>query len=149
MRLSVYSDEHFMNEAFKMAQRAMDENEIPIGAVIVCKKRIIARGYNQIEKLNDSTAHAEMLALTGAFNNMGAKYLTECSLYVTLEPCPMCAGALYWAQIGRLVYGARDTKRGYTNFSGDLLHPKTEVMPGIMAQESEKLLAAFFRTLRN
>ena len=148
MSLSVYSDEYFMNEALKMAQRAMDENEIPVGAVIVCKRRIIARGYNQTEKLNDSTAHAEMLALTGAFNNMGAKYLTECSLYVTLEPCPMCAGALYWAQIGRLVYGARDSKRGYSNFSGDLLHPKTEVMPGIMAKESEALLAAFFNTLR-
>jgi len=148
MSLSFYSDEHFMNEALKMAQQAYDENEIPVGAVIVCKKRIIARGYNQIEKLIDSTAHAEMLALTGAFNNMGAKYLTECSLYVTLEPCPMCAGALYLAQIGRLVYGARDPKRGYTNFSGDLLHPKTEVLPGIMAKESEKILTSFFKSLR-
>ncbi len=148
MSLSVYSEEYFMSEALKLAARAMDENEIPIGAVIVCKKRIIARGYNQTEKLNDATAHAEMLALTGAFNNLGAKYLTECSLYVTLEPCPMCAGALYWAQIGRLVYGARDPKRGYTNFSGDLIHPKTEVIPGMMAKDSEELLAAFFKSLR-
>lgn len=147
MALSVYSDEHFMNEALKMAQRALEEDEIPVGAVIVCKKRIIARGYNQIERLNDSTAHAEMLALTGAFNNMGAKYLTECSLYVTLEPCPMCAGALYWAQIGRLVYGAKDPKRGYTNFGG-ILHPGTEVVPGIFPGKSEKLLASFFKSLR-
>ena len=148
MGLSVYSDEHFMNEALKLASIAYEEDEIPVGAVIVCKRRIIARGYNQIEKLNDSTAHAEMLALTGAFNNMGAKYLTECSLYVTLEPCAMCAGALYWSQIGRLVYGARDPKRGYTNF-GDILHPKTEVVPGVLPEESEKLLVSFFKKLRN
>lgn len=148
MGLSVFSDEHFMKEALKLANKAWEENEIPVGAVVVCKSRIIARGYNQTEKLNDSTAHAEMLALTGAFNNMGAKYLTECSLYVTLEPCPMCAGALYWAQIGRLVYGAKDPKRGYTQFSGNLLHPKTEVVPGIMAGESEELLDLFFKTLR-
>jgi tRNA(adenine34) deaminase len=149
MSLSVFSDEHYMKEAIKMAKKGFEDNEIPVGAVVVCKNKIIARGYNQTEKLSDSTAHAEMLAITAAFDNLGAKYLPECTLYVTLEPCPMCAGALFWSQIGRLVYGAKDIKRGYSNFSGNLLHPKTEVVPGIMAAESEELLDRFFKTLRD
>ena len=137
-----------MQEALKQAKKAWDENEIPIGAVVVCRNRVISRGHNQTEKLNDSTAHAEMLALTSAFDNLGSKYLTECALYVTLEPCPMCAGAAFWAQLGKLVYGARDIKRGYSNFSGELLHPKTEVLPGILSEKCGELLDAFFRKIR-
>jgi tRNA(adenine34) deaminase len=149
MSLSVFSDEHYMKEALKLAHKAFDDNEIPVGAAVVCKNKIIARGYNQTEKLIDSTAHAEMLAITAAFDSLGAKYLPDCTLYVTLEPCPMCAGAIFWAQIGRLVYGAKDTKRGYSNFSTNLLHPKTEVVPGVMAAECEDLLDDFFKSLRN
>ena len=149
MSLSVLSDEHYMKEAIKMAQKAHSDNEMPVGAIVVCKNKIIARGYNQTEKLNDSTAHAEMLAITAAFDNLGAKYLPECTLYVTLEPCPMCAGATFWAQMGRLVYGARDAKRGYSNYSGKLLHPNTEVVPGVLAGECEELLDTFFKSLRN
>ena len=148
MALPVYSDEHYMKEALKMAAQASEDDEIPVGAVMVCKNRIISRGYNQTEKLQDSTAHAEMLAITGAFSSLGSKYLPECTLYVTLEPCPMCAGAAFWAQLGRLVYGARDDKRGYSNFSGKLLHQDTEVLPGILAGECEKILKSYFRNLR-
>ncbi|HLF34234.1 MAG TPA: nucleoside deaminase [Cyclobacteriaceae bacterium] len=146
--MPVNTDAHFMKEALKLAARAMEEDEIPVGAVMVCKNRIISRGYNQTEKLSDSTAHAEMIAITGAFNSLGTKYLPECTLYVTLEPCPMCAGASFWAQLGRLVYGARDEKRGYSNFGGKLLHPSTEVVPGILAGECEKILKSYFQALR-
>src|SRR5436190_1368350 len=111
--LGVFTDEYFMKEALKEARKASSEHEIPVGAVVVCKNKIIARGYNQTEKLTDVTAHAEMLALTSASEYLGAKFLTECDLYVTLEPCLMCAGAIYWARLRRLVYGARDVKRGY------------------------------------
>lgn len=146
--LSVYSDEHFMQEAYRQAQYALEEDEIPIGAVVVSNNRIIAKAYNQTEKLNDVTAHAEMLALTAASNYMGNKYLHDCTLYVTVEPCIMCAGASYWAQLKRVVFGTPEPKRGYRR-AGNLLHPKTEMVSGIMAQECADLMASFFSSKRN
>jgi tRNA(adenine34) deaminase len=137
-----------MNEAFKQAKFAFEEGEIPVGAVIVSKNKVIARAYNQTEKLTDVTAHAEVLAITAASNFLGAKYLNDCKLYVTLEPCPMCAGALYWSQIGEVYYGASDPKRGFHQCNPEMLHPKTKVFSGLMAQESEKLLLDFFKKLR-
>lgn len=148
MALSVFSDEHFMKEALKEAGKAFENGEIPVGAVIVSQKRIIARAHNQTEKLTDVTAHAEMLALTAAFHNLGAKFLPDCELFVTLEPCTMCAGAIFWSRIGRLVYAAPDLKRGYSLLNSQVLHPKTKVQTGILADESEKLLQAFFAGLR-
>ena len=145
--LSLYSDETFMKEAFKQAQYALEEGEIPIGAVVVCNNKILARAYNQTEKLNDVTAHAEMLAITSAANNLGNKYLHDCTLYVTVEPCPMCAGALNWSQIKRVVYATADEKRGYRKF-GNLLHPKTELQTGIMQHECADLMSSFFRNKR-
>jgi tRNA(adenine34) deaminase len=138
-----------MNEAIKQASYAMEENEIPVGAVIVSKNRIIARAYNQTEKLNDVTAHAEMLAITSAANYIGAKYLIDCKLYVTLEPCVMCGGALFWSQISEIHYAAKDPKRGYQSVNNSILHPKTKVFSGTMAAESEQLLQTFFQKLRN
>jgi tRNA(adenine34) deaminase len=146
--LTVLSDEHFMKEAFKEAMYAFEKNEVPVGAVIVCKNKIIARAHNQTETLNDVTAHAEMIALTSASNYLGSKYLPECDLYVTLEPCVMCAGAIYWAQFRRIIFGASDVKRGYSRIQDSLLHPKTEVVKGVMAKESEQLLQQFFNKLR-
>jgi tRNA(adenine34) deaminase len=137
-----------MNEALKQAKFAFEEGEIPVGVVVVSKNKIIARAYNQTEKLTDVTAHAEILAITAASNFLGAKYLTDCRLYVTLEPCPMCAGALYWSQIGEVYYGASDVKRGFHQCNSDMLHPKTKIFSGLMAQESEKLLLDFFKKLR-
>ncbi len=148
MTLSVHTDAHYMKEALKQAQMAFEAGEIPVGAVVVAENRIIARAHNQTEQLTDVTAHAEMLALTSAFNYMGAKYLNECTLYVTLEPCVMCAGALYWAQLGRLVYGASDLKRGYAQVERNLLHPRTEVESGLLKEESEALIKSFFSKLR-
>ena len=147
--LSIHSDEHFMREALKEAQKAFDEQEVPVGAVVVSNNRIIARAHNQTETLNDVTAHAEMLAITAAANYLGGKYLTDCSLYVTLEPCVMCAGALSWSQIGKVVYAAKDIKRGYSVIKELKLHPKTQIEQGLFANESEKLLLDFFRKLRN
>lgn len=147
--IDMFSDERFMSEAFKQAEMAYEEGEIPVGAVVVCKHKIIARAYNQVERLNDVTAHAEMLAITAAQNYLGSKYLNECALFVTLEPCSMCAGASYWAQLGRIVYGAADEKRGYHCYNEALVHPKTEVSHGIMAQESQALISNFFDKLRN
>lgn len=144
----LYTDDFFMKEAFKEARKAFEKDEIPVGAVVVANQRIIARAHNFTEQLNDVTAHAEMQAITAAANALGGKYLNECSLYVTLEPCPMCAGALYWAQLGRLVFAASDPKRGYTKLSASLLHPKTQVEKGIMAEEAERLLKAFFQKKR-
>lgn len=142
-----------MQQAYQQALHAKDENEIPVGVVVVCDKKIIAKAYNQTEKLNDVTAHAEMLALTSAFNYFGAKYLPECTLYVTLEPCVMCAGALFWSQIGKLVYGASDEKRGYSlaEFKNKkhLLHPKTKVVRGILAEQSSTLVTDFFSSIRH
>ncbi|EOZ96104.1 tRNA-specific adenosine-34 deaminase [Indibacter alkaliphilus LW1] len=145
----MYTDAYFMNEALKQAKIAFKENEIPVGAVVVCRNKVIARAYNQTERLTDVTAHAEMLAITSAANALGAKYLTECKLYVTLEPCNMCAGALFWSQIGEIHFGATDPKRGYSNNPVNLLHPKTKVFKGVMAQEAKDLLDLFFKKLRN
>lgn len=141
-------DTRYMNEALCEAKAAMDEDEIPIGAVIVCKGRIIARGRNMTENLHDPSAHAEMIAITAATEAIGGKYLNDCTLYVTIEPCPMCAGALAWAQIGRIVYGAPDPKRGFSLFSPSLLHPKTEVESGVLAGECADLLRNFLKKKR-
>ena len=149
MELDFRSDEFFMKEALRQAEMAYEENEIPVGAVIVCNNRIIAKAHNQIEKLNDSTAHAEMIALTAAFNYLGSKYLSDCSIYVTLEPCIMCAGALFWAHIGKLIFGSSDPKRGYRTSNSQILHPKTEVFNGILSKESKQILDKFFNNIRN
>lgn len=137
-----------MNEALKQAHLAYKEGEIPVGAVIVSKNRVIAKAYNQTEKLNDVTAHAEMLAITSAANYIGGKYLNDCRLYVTLEPCVMCGGALFWSQIGEIHYAANDPKRGYLQCNPGILHPKTKLSSGMMAKESEMLLLDFFKKLR-
>lgn len=146
--MELYTDEYFMNEALKEARKAFDIGEVPVGAVVVCKNRIIARAHNQTEKLTDATAHAEMLATTAAANYLGSKYLTECTLYVTLEPCVMCGGALSWVQLQKLVYGASDVQRGYTLVKSPVLHPKTEVVMGIQAQQAKELIDEFFKRLR-
>src|SRR5574339_1151676 len=135
--IEIYTDEYFMREALKEAQKALEINEVPVGAVVVCRNRVIARAHNQTEKLTDATAHAEMLAITAAANYLGSKYLTECTMYVTLEPCVMCAGALHWVQLQRLVYGASDIQRGYSLVQSPLLHPKTTVIRGIKDDESK------------
>ncbi|MGB4671374.1 MAG: nucleoside deaminase [Bacteroidaceae bacterium] len=141
-------DEKFMKIAFDEARMAAAEGEIPVGAVVVCQGAVIARARNLTEKLNDITAHAEMQAITAAAAYLGGKYLDQCTMYVTLEPCTMCAGALGWAQLGRLVYGASDEKRGYTKYAPNVLHPKTEVASGVMADESAALIQEFFRKRR-
>ena len=141
-------DEKYMNEALREARAALEEGEIPIGAVVVCKGRIIGKGHNMTETLHDPTAHAEMIAITAATEAMGGKYLSDCTLYVTIEPCPMCAGALNWAQTGRIVYGALDPKRGHTLYSPSLLHPRTEVTAGILARECGSLMVEFFKDKR-
>lgn len=145
---NIEADEKFMREAFREAQAAGHEDEIPIGAVVTFGGRVIAKGHNMTERLHDPTAHAEMIALTAATEAMGGKYLNGCTLYVTVEPCPMCAAALAWAQIGRIVYGASDPKRGYTGYSPSLLHPKTEVAAGIMAEETGAAVSDFFKKKR-
>ena len=146
--LTIFSDEHYMKEAYKQALYAKEEGEIPIGAVVVCNNKIVAKAYNQTEKLNDVTAHAEILAITAASNNLGNKYLKECTLYVTVEPCVMCAGATYWAQLKRLVFATTDPKRGYRRFGNGLIHPKTELATGILAQECANLMTDFFLNKR-
>lgn len=146
--MELFSDEYFMNEALKEAQKAFEAEEIPIGAVIVSENRIIARGHNLTERLNDVTAHAEMQAITAAANHIGGKYLTDCTLYVTVEPCPMCAGALYWSQISKIVYGARDEKRGFSKNKTNMLHPKTQVTSGIMEGPCAELMKLFFKNKR-
>ena len=148
LKYSLFSDEFFMNEALKEAQKAFDEDEIPVGAVIVIDNRIVARAYNQTEKLNDFTAHAEMLAITSASEAIGSKYLHNCTLYVTLEPCVMCAGAAGWSQISRIVYGAPDPKKGFSIFSPPLFPKKTKIIPGVLMDESEEILTKFFKTKR-
>lgn len=142
------SDDDYMQMAYAEAQAAYDEDEIPVGAVVACDGRVIASAHNQTERLGDTTAHAEMLALTAAEDELGSKYLDECTLYVTLEPCIMCAGAIGWAQVRRLVYGAADEKRGYSRFSPSPLHPKTEVTTGMMKEECEQLIKKFFKEKR-
>jgi tRNA(adenine34) deaminase len=147
--IELYTDQYFMREALKEAAKALEINEVPVGAVVVCKNRIIARAHNQTEKLTDATAHAEMLAVTAAANYLGSKYLSECTLYVTLEPCVMCAGALHWVQLQRLVFGASDVQRGYSLVSSPLLHPKTEVVHGLNADDAKALINTFFQQLRD
>ena len=142
-------DEHFMRAAIDEAKKALARQEVPIGAVVVCDNMIVARAHNLTETLNDPTAHAEMQAITAATNWLGGKYLTGCTVYVTVEPCAMCAGAIGWSQAERLVYGASDPKKGYTLVKGQLLHPKTKVLPGILDAECGNLLTDFFRSLRS
>jgi tRNA(adenine34) deaminase len=146
--MELFTDEYFMREALKEAKKALEINEVPVGAVVVCKNRVIARAHNQTEKLTDATAHAEMIAVTSAANYLGSKYLSECTLYVTLEPCVMCAGALHWVQLQKLVYGASDIQRGYSLVGTPLLHQKTEVVKGIKADEAKVLIDVFFKKLR-
>jgi tRNA(adenine34) deaminase len=141
-------DEQFMRKAIAEAQQALQEGEIPIGAVIVCNDRIIARAHNLTETLHDVTAHAEMQAITAAANELGGKYLTDCTLYVTIEPCTMCAGALGWSHLSRIVYGAADEKRGYQLYAPRALHPKTTITGGIMEEECRQLMQDFFRNKR-
>lgn len=141
-------DEFFMQQALREARAAFEEGEIPVGAVIVSQGQILARTHNQTERLHDVTAHAEMLAYTAAAEMLGSKYLTECTLYVTLEPCVMCAGAAGWTQIGRVVYGASDPKRGFERLGREMLHPKTQVMKGLLAEECEQLMKDFFKQRR-
>jgi len=140
------NDEYFMKQALQLAQRAYDEDEVPIGAVIVLNKKIIAKGYNQVEKLVDCTAHAEIIALTSAFNFLGSKYLMDASLFVTIEPCLMCAGALYWSKIGKVIYGAGDEKNGYRRITKETspFHPKTIVSEGLLQEECGQLMKDFF-----
>ena len=138
----------FMKEALKEAHKALEKDEVPIGAVVVCAGKVIARAYNLTETLNDATAHAEMQAITMATSTIGGKYLDKCTLYVTVEPCPMCAAALAWSQVKRVVYGAPDEKRGFSRFTPSLMHQKTEVVGGIMAEECGKIVTDFFRAKR-
>lgn len=150
--LSVFSDEHFMKEALKEAQKAFGEDEVPVGAVIVCDNKIIARAHNMTERLNDVTAHAEMLAFTSATDFLGGKYLNECTLYVTLEPCVMCAGAAYWTQLKKVVFGASDPKRGFRRISSTIFHPKTEIVnPEFvgLTNECSKIITDFFAKKRS
>ena len=145
-----YNIEHFfMQAALAEARAAADEGEIPIGAVVVCGGRIVGKGHNRVEALGDATAHAEMQALTAAMNALGGKYLPECTIYVTVEPCIMCAGALAWSQIGRVVYGTADPKKGYSTYSDHVLHPKTVVEKGLMEQECREVMEQFFKKLRH
>ena len=144
----IFDDEYFMREALKEAQKAFELDEVPVGAVIVCGDRIIARAHNLTEQLNDVTAHAEMQAYTSASEYIGGKFLEDCTLYVTLEPCVMCAGAAFWTRISRIVYGAGDEKRGYTLTDGSLLHPKTTVSKGMLEKECANLLKSFFEKKR-
>ena len=141
--------EHFfMQSALAEARLAAEEGEVPIGAVVVCGGRIVGKGHNRVEALGDATAHAEMQALTAAMNSLGGKYLPECTLYVTVEPCVMCAGAIAWSQVGRVVYGAADPKKGYSTYSNHIFHPKTTVTSGFMEEECRALMEEFFKKLR-
>lgn len=146
--IQAYDDEYFMRQALREAEQAFKADEVPVGAVVVCGDRIIARAHNLTERLNDVTAHAEMQAITAAANDLGGKYLKDCILYVTLEPCVMCAGASGWAQLGRLVFGAFDEKAGYRRIGGRLLHPRTQVLGGVLEAECADLMTAFFRRKR-
>lgn len=145
-----FDDEYFMRQALREAQLAFDADEVPVGAVVVWDDKIIARGHNQVERLNDSTAHAEMIALTAAFNSLGSKYLPEATLYVTVEPCLMCCGALYWAKVGRIVFGASDIKNGYKKTTAENwpFHPKAELKHGVLADECARLMKDFFASKR-
>ena len=148
MDFYIFSDEYFMEEAIKEAKAAEEEGEVPIGAVVVWKKKIIARSHNMTERLNDVTAHADMLAITAATNYIGGTYLKGCTLYVTIEPCPMCASALSWAQVGKVVFGAHDPKHGYSLISSSLLHPQTVITSGIREEECASIMSEFFKKRR-
>lgn len=144
------TDEHYMRQALREAEKAFNEGEVPVGAILVMNDKVIARGYNQVEKLTDSTAHAEIIALTAGFNFLGSKYLPEAVLYVTIQPCLMCSGALYWSKIGRVVYGAEDEKNGYKKVAGDVspFHPKTLLVGGMLQEECARLIKDFFKARR-
>jgi tRNA(adenine34) deaminase len=145
---TVFSDEFYMTQALNEAQKALELDEVPVGAVVVCNNRIIAKGHNLTEQLNDVTAHAEMQAFTAASNFLGSKFLDDCTLFVTIEPCTMCAGAAYWTRIGKIVYGAPDEKRGFTNIRGKVLHPKTKIVSGILEKECSGLMTSYFKQKR-
>lgn len=144
----VFDDTYFMREALKEAEKALEKDEVPVGAVVVCGETIIARAHNLTEQLNDVTAHAEMQAFTAASENLGGKFLEDCTLYVTLEPCVMCAGAAFWTRMSRLVYGAADDKRGYSLTGQHLLHPKTVITSGVLQDECKAILKSFFESKR-
>jgi tRNA(adenine34) deaminase len=146
--LNIHTDEYFMKQALIEASKAFDADEVPVGAVVVTNNKIIARAHNQTELLNDVTAHAEIIAITAAAGFLGAKYLNECTMFITLEPCAMCAGALYWSQIGRVVYGAADDKRGFMKFGKEMLHPSTKLEFGIMNDECSFILKEYFKLKR-
>ena len=148
MEMQLFSDEYFMKEALKEAQKAFEKDEVPVGAIIVWNNRIIARAHNLTETLTDVTAHAEMQAFTAASNAIGGKYLDECTLYVTVEPCVMCAGAAYWTQLGKLVFGTADEERGYSLINDNILHPRTEVVTGVLENECATIMKTFFRKKR-
>lgn len=147
--MNLLNDEYFMRQALREAQLAFEKDEVPIGAIIVCQDRIIARAHNLTETLNDVTAHAEMQAITAAANILGGKYLKDCTLYVTIEPCPMCAGALCWSQISKIVYGAGEPKKGYSIIAPKVMHPKTIIQSGILEQECRDLMQSFFSSKRH
>jgi tRNA(adenine34) deaminase len=146
--LNLYNDDYFMKEALKEARLAFDKDEVPVGAVVVCNNRVIGRGHNLTEQLTDVTAHAEMQAFTAASGFLGSKYLEGCTLYVTIEPCVMCAGAAFWTQISKVVFGAFDTKRGFTLINPKILHPKTQMIGGVLEAECSALMKAFFKEKR-
>ena len=148
MQIQGKSHTEYMKLALQEAELAIEHEDIPVGALVVCQGKIIGRGHNQVELLNDATAHAEMLAITSASAYLGSRYLNECTLYVTLEPCTMCAGALNWAQLGKLVFGASDEKRGYRKFNQEIIHPKTKLTTGVLKEECQKILIDFFKSLR-
>ncbi|MBR4951740.1 MAG: nucleoside deaminase [Alistipes sp.] len=148
INISRSQDEKYMRMALNEAERALAKREVPIGAIVVAADRVIGRGHNLVETLCDATAHAEMQAITAAMSTLGGKYLSDCTLYVTVEPCVMCGGALAWSQIGRVVYGAKDPKRGYSTYSERIMHPKTEVVVGVLKEECEALMSDFFASLR-
>jgi tRNA(adenine34) deaminase len=146
--INPFNDEYYMRKALQEAEKAAEQGEVPIGAVIVCQQQIIARAHNQTERLKDVTAHAEIVAITAAAEYLGAKYLTDCTMYVTIEPCTMCAGALAWAQVGKIVYGAAEDKRGFMRFGREMLHPKTQLAYGVLHDECAALMSNFFKTKR-
>lgn len=148
MEIKPFDDTYFMKQALVQAKKAYDKDEVPVGAIIVCDNQIIARAYNYTEALNDVTAHAEMQAFTAAADYLGGKYLNECILYVTLEPCIMCGGAAYWTQLKKVVYGAKDEKRGFSSLAQNILHPKTEIESDLLQEECAKLLSDFFKSKR-
>ena len=148
MKIKPFDDTYFMKQALAQAKKAYDKDEVPVGAIIVCNNQIIARAHNYTEALNDVTAHAEMQAFTAATDYLGGKYLNECTLYVTFEPCVMCGGAAYWTQLKKVVYGAKDEKRGFSTLAENILHPKTEIESGLLQKECTKLLSDFFKSKR-